>query len=216
MNSRNEIELKNFFIFNSTYCIKEGEEQNKILFYFPPTEDLNTQINNVGLVEAIIKFTGNFKSQCDTRSLHTLKTRQLYYQPEKNFWMTMTLNLPFKVKSKEEVEQLDYMEDEIQDEVYNAVLKQAYDLYYLFFGSFSDGSGSDTILLKSKLMNHFSPYLKSIKLAHCDIMNIFNGIHFLPLNKQNFLNVQCFINLLECTYKFIKYTAVLFNDCLIW
>lgn len=59
-------------------------------------------------------------------------------------------------------------------------------------------------------------YLKTLKLAHCDILNIFSGIQYLPLDKQTFLNVQCFINLLECNYPIIKHTAFLYNEHLIW
>lgn len=33
------------------------QEDKKILFYYPPKTDIDTQMRNVGLSEAIVKFT---------------------------------------------------------------------------------------------------------------------------------------------------------------
>ncbi|KAF2883661.1 hypothetical protein ILUMI_22533 [Ignelater luminosus] len=212
-----EVELKNFFIFNSSWDSKEGEEYKKVLYYYPPTDEINTQVNNVGLVEAIIKFTGNFKPNAPVNSLHTQKKRQLYYQPEENYWMVMTLNLPHVAKSRNGSTVNEYLEEDVHDTVYEAVLKQAYLMYRLFAGTFcSTEKKSDVSHLRNKLEHFFSAYLKTLKLTHCDILNVFAGIHFLPLDKQNFLNVQCFINSLECNYPMIRYVSFLFNDSLIW
>lgn len=59
-------------------------------------------------------------------------------------------------------------------------------------------------------------YLLTLKLAQSDIMDVINGIHFLPLDKNNYLRIQCFINLLESMFAQIKYTAFLYNDQLVW
>jgi len=59
-------------------------------------------------------------------------------------------------------------------------------------------------------------YLLSLKLNHSDILDIFQGIQFLPLDKQTFLHVQCFVNLIEATFAQVKYTAFLYNDQLVW
>lgn len=56
----------------------------------------------------------------------------------------------------------------------------------------------------------------SLKLPHCDVLNVFNGIQFLPLDKETFIKVQCFLNLLECNYPMIKYSAFLYNEHLVW
>ncbi|XP_011858296.1 PREDICTED: vacuolar fusion protein CCZ1 homolog [Vollenhovia emeryi] len=56
MTSKPEITLEHFYIFNGTYAKKEGEEEKKILYYYPE-KDLDVQIKNIGLSEAIIKFT---------------------------------------------------------------------------------------------------------------------------------------------------------------
>jgi hypothetical protein len=89
MSIKTDIELRNFFIFNSLYGPKEGEELQKILYYYPITDHADVQIKNVGLVEGIIQFTGTFKPNTPVNSLHTQKMRQIYFQPEKNFWIVM-------------------------------------------------------------------------------------------------------------------------------
>uniref|UniRef100_A0A2I2ZRF9 CCZ1/INTU/HSP4 first Longin domain-containing protein n=1 Tax=Gorilla gorilla gorilla TaxID=9595 RepID=A0A2I2ZRF9_GORGO len=46
--------LLSFFIDNPRFWPREGEEENKILFYHP---NENEKIRNVGLCEAIVQFT---------------------------------------------------------------------------------------------------------------------------------------------------------------
>ncbi|EFN69778.1 UPF0550 protein v1g238755 [Camponotus floridanus] len=88
MTSKSEVMLEHFYIFNGTYAKKEGEEEKKILYYYPE-KDLDVQIKNIGLSEAIIKFTESFNPGQPCDYCHTHKTRQIYYQPEPNFWMVM-------------------------------------------------------------------------------------------------------------------------------
>lgn len=38
----------------------------------------------------------------------------------------------------------------------------------------------------------------------------------MPLDKNTYLHVQCFINLLEASFPSVKYTAFLYNDQLVW
>ncbi|GLV34716.1 Caffeine calcium zinc sensitivity 1 [Carabus blaptoides fortunei] len=217
MNSKLDVELLHFYIFNSTFGLKEGEEHKKILYYYPFGVDTESQIKQVGFAEAIIQFTGSFRPTSECSSLHTQKTRQLYFQPEKKFWMVMTLSVPYICKTKEGAEYCEYQGDDIQDNVYQSVLRQAYSMYRLFSGTFhSVIASSDIFALKHKLEHFFTAYLKTLKLTHCDILNVFNGIQFLPLDKIKFLNVQCFINLLECNFPYIRYTSFLYNDHLIW
>lgn len=61
---RVEINLRCFYVFNSNYCKKEGEEFKKILYYNPEDIELNTKIKDVGLSEAIIQFTRYVVGYC--------------------------------------------------------------------------------------------------------------------------------------------------------
>ena len=55
-----------------------------------------------------------------------------------------------------------------------------------------------------------------MKLDVCDILDVFNGIHFLPLDKNTYLRIQSFINQLEATFPSIESTAFLYKDQLVW
>ena len=46
--------LQRFFVFNSSWGPKEGEEDKKIVYFFP--EDEEQKSKHVGLVEALIRF----------------------------------------------------------------------------------------------------------------------------------------------------------------
>lgn len=59
-------------------------------------------------------------------------------------------------------------------------------------------------------------YLETLRLNQSDILDIQNGIQFLPLDKNTYLRIQCFINLIEASFTQIKYTAFLYNDQLVW
>lgn len=69
------------------------------------------------------------------------------------------MNVPFVVKMKDGTEYLEYQSDDVQDNVYLAVLQQSYKMFRLFKGSFTailDSSGADVTQLKYKLDHFFS------------------------------------------------------------
>lgn len=216
--SKGQISLKNFFIFNPTYGPREGEEHKKIMFYYPKNTDIDTKIKNIGLCEAIVTFTQTFTDKpCE--SLHTQKTRQIFYQAEKDFWMVMTVGIPFSEKTKDGQVFLEYHEEDVQDHVMEAVIRQAYRMFTLFNGSIYyllQKVNNDATALQQRLEHFFSRYLLTLRLSSSDILDVFSGISFLPLDKNTYLQVQCFINVLESTFPSVKYTAFLYNDQLVW
>lgn len=212
------ISLLNFFVFNTEYGPREGEEEKKILFYYPPEVDIDTKIKRIGLSEAIVKFSETFSDK-PCQSLHTQKTRQVFYEPESCFWMIMTVSIPYKEKVKEGQNVTEYREDHVQDSVFESILRQAYKMFKLFNGTFTtilNRANGEVESLKQRLEHFYNKYLLTLKIAQGDILDIFNGIHFLPLDKNTYLRIQCFINSLEATFPFIKYTAFLYNEKLVW
>ncbi|XP_046815440.1 vacuolar fusion protein CCZ1 homolog isoform X1 [Vespa crabro] len=219
MTSKPEITLEHFYIFNGTYAKKEGEEEKKILYYYPEKE-LDVQIKNIGLSEAIIKFTESFNPGQPCDYCHTHKTRQIYYQPEPDFWMVMIVGIPYVCREKDGNKYMEYQNDEVSSSVCQAILKQTYVMFRLFMGSFetiiNDPDCGSITLLKHKLEHFFSRYLLSLKLNNSDILDVFQGLQFLPLDKITFLQVQCFMNLVEAMFSQVKYTAFLYNDQVVW
>ena len=89
------ISLLNFFVFNATLCKREGEEEKKILYYYPPEENIDKKVKNVGLCEAVAQFTETFAPTTPVESIHSQKKRMLLHQPEKDYWMVLTVSVPF-------------------------------------------------------------------------------------------------------------------------
>jgi len=90
-------------------------------------------------------------------------------------------------------------------------------MFKLFNGSFNYNiSTFSEDLLKQKLHAFFPQYLNSIKFDQVDLFNTLEGIHFLPVDKNVYLRIQCFINLTENTFPKIHYSCFLYHDHLVW
>ncbi|CAG5132726.1 unnamed protein product [Candidula unifasciata] len=217
-NSPSSVALLNFFVFNTEYGPKEGEEHKKILYFYPPEVDLDTKIKRIGLSEAVVKFADTFSDK-PCQSLHTQKARQVFFEPEPCFWMVMMASIPYKEKLKDGQVVTEYRDDYVQDSILESVLKQAYKMFKIFNGTFTTilmRANGEVESLKQRLDHFYSKYLLTLKLPQADILDVFNGIHFLPLDKNTYLRIQCFINSLEATFPFVKYTAFLYNEKLVW
>lgn len=211
------VSLENFYIFNSQLGTKEGEEHKKILFYHPQETETDVQIRNVGLSEAVVKFTETFNPSGPCRTMHTQKTKQFFHQPEDNFWMIMTVGIPFSHRAKDGQHSVEYHNEDVQDNVFLNVLKLSYVMFRFFQGTFhSMVTKSGVDYLRQRITMFFSRYLVSLKLNNTDVTDIFNGICFLPLDKNTFLKVHCFVNLIETSFSQIKYVAFLYNEQLVW
>ncbi|XP_014245585.1 vacuolar fusion protein CCZ1 homolog isoform X1 [Cimex lectularius] len=213
-----EVSLKNFFIFHAKYGEKEGEEEEKIIYFYPKRTPLDMQMKEVGLCEAIIKFIQNFStSPCE--ALKTEKTQKLFYQPEENFWMVMTINIPFGPRSKDVLEGSEHLDHEVKMPVFKAVLKQAYQTSRLILGPFQNilDSGNGVLSeLKSKCDNFFSKYLANLKLKQCDIIDVFQGVEYLGLEKPLFLLSQSLANQVEGKFPIFDYSLLLYEEKIVW
>ncbi|XP_051789628.1 LOW QUALITY PROTEIN: vacuolar fusion protein CCZ1 homolog [Erpetoichthys calabaricus] len=210
--------LLNFFIYNPKFGPREGEEEKKILFYHPSELEKNEKIRNVGLCEAIVQFTRTFCPTKPAKSLHTQKNRQFFFEPEEHFWMVMVVKNPMIERpSKGGKPDLEYQEEEMLDSVYGAVLQQCYNMYKLFNGRFSKAMDEGGVaLLRERLEKFFYRYLQALHLGSCDLLDVFGGISFFPLDKMTYLKIQSFVNQMEQSLNLVKYTAFLYNDQLIW
>ncbi|RZF48761.1 hypothetical protein LSTR_LSTR014425 [Laodelphax striatellus] len=130
----------------------------------------------------------------------------------------MTLNVPYKFSA----EGREYLGCEVQDSVCQAVLRQSYAMAHLFMGPFTqllDSENPDDkslSVIKLKLEKFYNKYLHSLHLEHCDILDVFQGVQFLPLDKTTFLQVQCFVNHVQVAFSNIEFSIFLFNEHLVW
>ena len=84
--------------------------------------------------------------------------------------------------------------------------------------SYNSSSELSPIVSKQHFIFFFcsEQYLLTLQLCQSDLLDIFNGISFLPLDKNTYLRIQCFINSLESNFPRIKHTVFMYNDSLVW
>ncbi|KAI5697447.1 hypothetical protein M8J75_010396 [Diaphorina citri] len=210
MTVKTDISLDSFFIFNPTLGYREGEEEKKLLYYYPKSTDWKTKIRNIGLCEAIFNFTKTFNPDQPCEVLDTQKVRQIYYNPEPNIYLVLVLKVPFSRTVDGDVV---YQNDHIQNEIYSCVLKQMYRECKMFISTFSTQS-HDSLL--TQLDEFYDKYLPTLRIQNCDILDLFQGIQFLPLDKMTFLHIQSCINLMQAMFPFVKYSMFLCHEQLVW
>jgi len=73
--------------------------------------------------------------------------------------MVMVLTVPKEIRSKDGVDIAEYRGGEVNDYIYTSVLKESYNLYRLFNGSFEsrivDNQDKPTEILKERLTEFF-------------------------------------------------------------
>ncbi|XP_071535628.1 vacuolar fusion protein CCZ1 homolog [Panulirus ornatus] len=212
-----EPKLLNFFIFNSSYGQKEGYEHEKILYYHPSSADLDTQVRQVGLAEAITRFSRTFQKDGDCEGVHTQKTRQVFYQPEPNIWMVMTVGIGWISKMRDSGPVREYQSEGVQDVVLRARLVNTYRAFTLQYASFANVILSSGIQgLRSTLNTFVNSYLSSVDLSSGDILAVWSGVSFLPLDRQTFLRIHCCLSLLQASFPNISHTAFFYNHHVVW
>lgn len=93
-----------------------------------------------------------------------------------------TVNIPFVVKVKDGTEYWEYQSDDVQDNVYLAVLQQSYKMFRLFKGSFTailNSNGADVIQLKQKLDHFFSRVRIKYFFLHLSSQEKLGGMLFI-------------------------------------
>uniref|UniRef100_A0A4W4F9S2 CCZ1/INTU/HSP4 first Longin domain-containing protein n=1 Tax=Electrophorus electricus TaxID=8005 RepID=A0A4W4F9S2_ELEEL len=208
--------LLSFFIYNPKFGPREGEEEKKILFYHPSEVEKNEKIRNVGLCEAIVQFTRTFCPRKPAKSLHTQKNRQFFLEPEENFWMVMVVRNPMIEKPNKDGKPptVEYQEEDVFGRSQLCCPCPYLQIFNSTFNRAVETGGVE--LLIQKLEKFFYRYLQTIHLQSCDLLDVFGGISFLPLDKMTYLKIQSFVNKVEENLSLVKYTAFLYNDQLIW
>ncbi|XP_047479694.1 vacuolar fusion protein CCZ1 homolog isoform X2 [Penaeus chinensis] len=212
-----EPELLHFFIFNASYGQKEGHEHEKILFYHPSSTEIDIQVRHVGLAEAITRYSSTFKKDGDCEAVHTQKTRQAFYQPEPNIWMVLTVSVGWITKKRDTGPVREYQSEGVQDVVLRARLVNMYRAFTLQHASFTRvHTTSGLQALKSTINSFFSSYLSSVEVSGGDILSVWSGVSFLPLDRQTFLRIHCCLSLLQGSFPSISHTAFFYNNHVVW
>jgi len=216
--TRNGPTIYSFFVFNPELGKTEETEHEKILFYYPPDIPINEKQSNVGLSEALIGFASSFSEEIPCEAVHLQKSRKSFFNCEPHIWIVMDVKNPYITRvSKESGTEIEYLEDELQNSVLQSIIQQAYSMFKLFNGTFTNIMDKFSVkTLRYKLDLFMPQYISTISFDKSDLFTTLNGIHFLPVDKNIYLRIQCFINLTENTFSQIKYSSFLYKDHLVW
>jgi len=215
------VRLARFFIFNSSFGPKEGEEAKKIIFFHDNTvtSKVNGEVNDlmvqgqtkqVGLIEAVIRFSATFAKdqKSSSKTLHTLKTKSLAWEAEDGFVMVITATVPKTKRRKKgtgagssaNTYECTYSPDALHENALESVLKRAFEMFTMFMGGFEHQlkveCGGDLAAFKARVKAFFSSYVHSLRsLEKADLAgNLFNGVRFQTLESQAFLKVHSFVD----------------------
>ncbi|KAK2714344.1 vacuolar fusion protein CCZ1 homolog [Artemia franciscana] len=203
------MKLKKFYVFNSSYCTEEGQESKKILYFYPADTAINTQIRDVGRCEAILTFCETFHDGSKCEVVHTQNTRQYLTEPEKGFFIVLTIFLDSEPESQRF--------SEPNDDILASILHQSYFMYRLFYNTFTACTKKEGVeALKTRLNFFYLRYLQTLSFEQLTVSDIYRGIQFLPLDRLAFLRVQNFLAALEDSFQIIKHSVFLYQNYLVW
>eukprot|EP00002_Diphylleia_rotans_P025803 TRINITY_DN5120_c0_g1_i1.p1 TRINITY_DN5120_c0_g1~~TRINITY_DN5120_c0_g1_i1.p1 ORF type:complete len:443 (+),score=90.32 TRINITY_DN5120_c0_g1_i1:48-1376(+) len=215
--ARTAASLVEFCIFNTSYGKKEGQEHEKVLFFFPKTASVDDQCRSVGLSEGVINFSRTFSQDKVAEVLKTEKTKKVFFSPEQDIWMSMAVSNPSERINEAGQVKLVYDESELNDATLMAMLRDSYHIFRFFNGSLESVLSKTSLDgLKGTLDEFFLKHLSLLSFDGLDLSAALDGVHFLPVHKQIYLTIHCFINLLETTFMQIQSCCFFYNDHVVW
>ncbi|KAL6001265.1 Vacuolar fusion protein CCZ1 B [Asimina triloba] len=173
----------------------EGQELDKILFFFPSDCPYSTQLSVIGLSEGLITFTRIFSPYAACEVIEAEKHSHVFYQAEPDIWMVMVVE---KTKESEAARRTAALQ---------AVLKEAHSLFMMFHGSVrallekQPGGG----LARSHLHSFVSDYLtaeflvgKKLQLpSFRDCLRERGTVQMLTMGREAAIEVQSLVRVLE-------------------
>ncbi|PSR91029.1 Vacuolar fusion protein [Actinidia chinensis var. chinensis] len=112
-----------FCIFDLRRGQHEGEELDKILFFYPADLPFSTQLSVIGLSEGLITFTRIFSPEAACEVIEAEGHSHVFYEAEPDVWMVMIVE---KSKESEAIWRIDAL---------RRVLKEVHSLFMMFHGS---------------------------------------------------------------------------------
>ncbi|KAK1287005.1 hypothetical protein QJS10_CPB19g01508 [Acorus calamus] len=192
----------------------EGQEHDKILFFFPADCHLSLQLSVIGLSEGLITFMRMFSPEAACDVIEAERHFHAFYQAEPDIWMVMVVD---KNKESEAVWRCDAL---------RAVLKEAHSLFLMFYGSVRNllekqpGGELARTHLYSFIMDFLTDFLNGKKLqlpSFRDCLRERGTVQMLTIGRDVAIEVQSLVTILEssCLGNTTCHSLVLFQDLLV-
>lgn len=207
------IEGFQFCIFDLRRGQREGQELDKILFFFPFECPFTAQLSVVGLCEGIITFTRIFSPEAACEVIEAEKHSHVFYEAEPDIWMVMIVE---KNKDTESVWRCDALRE---------IIKEIHSLFIMFHGSLrslldKQPSGE---LARSHLYSFVLDYLTEFHVGKKIQMPTFREclkerrtVQMLTMSREMAIEVQSLVTVLGSSVgSTFCHSLVLFQDLLV-
>ncbi|OAY66127.1 Vacuolar fusion protein CCZ, partial [Ananas comosus] len=193
---------------------QEGQELDKILFFFPAECPFSVQLSVIGLCEGIITFTRIFSPETACEVIEAEKHSHVFYQAEPDIWMVLVVE---KNKDNESIWRCDSLQ---------SILKEVHSLFKMFHGplrALLDKQPSGE-LTRSHLYSFITDYLtdfhvgKKIQMpSFRDCLRERGSVQMLTISREVALEVQSLITVIgsSCVGNTACNSLVLFQDLLV-
>ncbi|CAM8879628.1 unnamed protein product [Rhodiola kirilowii] len=204
----------------------EGQELDKILFFFPVDSPFSVQLSVIGLSEGLITFTRIFSPGASCEVIEADKHSHVFYEAEPDIWMVM-----IAVEDKE-------VEAVWRTEALRTILKEVHSLFTMFHGSIRSvlEAEPDGRLVRSSLFSFIMDYLKAfynpspLDICCCDFlvgkklhMPSFRDslqergtVQMLTVGREAAIEVQSLVKTIEASAGVPTcYSLILFQDLLV-
>lgn len=174
----------------------EGQELEKILYFYPPDLSFSSQLSVVGLSEGLITFTRIFSPQAACEAIEADRNSHVFYEAEPDIWMVMIVE---KNKESEAIWRTDSL---------RSILKEVHALFLLFHGpirALLDKEPSGVVIrsqLFSFIMDYLSDFVNRKKLQLPNFRESLKErgtVQLLTMGREAALEVQSLIRVLEST-----------------
>ncbi|CAL5430505.1 unnamed protein product [Camellia sinensis] len=206
-------EMIKFSIFDLRRGQHEGQELDKILFFFPADLPFATQLSVIGLSEGLITFTRIFSPEAACEVIEAEGHSHVFYEPEPDIWMVMIVE---KSKESEAIWRVDAL---------RRVLKEVHSLFVMFHGAIralldkEPGGGLIRSHLYSFIMDYLGDFLigKKLQLPNFrDSLKERGTVQMLTVGREAAIEVQSLVRVLEsCAGNTPCYSLILFQDLLV-
>lgn len=191
----------------------EGQELDKILFFFPADVPFSTQLSVIGLSEGIITFTRIFSPEMPCETIEAEMHTHVFYEAEPDIWMVMVVE---KSRESETIWRIDGI---------RKVLKEVHTLFVMFHGSVRallDKEPSGELIrthLYYFLMDYLNDFLvgKKLQLPNFrDSLKERGTVQMLTIGREAALEIQSLVRVLEsCAENTHCYSMIMYQNLLV-
>ncbi|KAL9243778.1 hypothetical protein vseg_017624 [Gypsophila vaccaria] len=191
----------------------EGEEVEKILFFYPPDLPLTDQLSVIGLSEGLITFTRIFSPDAACEVIEAERHSHVFYEAEPDIWMVLVVE---KNKELEAIWRIDAL---------RSMLKEVHSLFVMFNGTIramleNEPSGLHLRpLLYSFITDYLIDYLSGKKVqlpSYRDSLKERGTVQMLTVGREAALEVQSLVRVIgSCAGSSGCHSLILFHDLLV-